>query len=75
MKRITTVIALSLGGLSGLAQATTTSQDYLPLTVKQTSAQAESNGFIEDQSLSGSTRNWYARERATKGPLLSLLHI
>ncbi len=69
MKRITTVIALSLGGLSGLAQATTTSQDYLPLTVKQTSAQAESNGFIEDQSLSGSTRNWYARERATKGPL------
>lgn len=69
MKRITTAIALSLGGLSGLAQATTTSHDYLPLSLKETSAQAESNGFIEDQSLSGSTRNWYARERATKGPL------
>ncbi|MFW3898192.1 OprD family outer membrane porin [Pseudomonas bharatica] len=69
MKRITTVIALSLGGLSGLVQADATSQDYLPLTLKENSAQAESNGFIEDQSLSGWTRNWYARERATKGPL------
>ena len=69
MKRITTVIALSLGGFSGLAQAAATSQDYLPITLKETSAQAESNGFIEDQSLSGWTRNWYGRERASKGPL------
>jgi len=69
LKRITTVVTLSLASLAGLAQAKTVDHSYVPLTVKENSAQAEANGFIEDQRLSGSTRNWYARERATKGPL------
>jgi len=69
LKRLTSVIALSLGSLTGLAHAGAVSHDYLPLALKNTSAQAEAKGFIEDQRLSGSTRNWYARERATKGPL------
>ncbi|WP_410478955.1 OprD family outer membrane porin [Pseudomonas sp. zfem002] len=69
LKRLTSVIALSLGSLTGVAHAEAVSQDYLPLTVKNTSAQHQATGFIEGQSLSGSTRNWYARERATKAPL------
>ena len=65
----TAVLALSLGGLSAMAQAEPASQDYVPLSVKTTSAQEQATGFIEGHSLSGSTRNWYARERATRAPL------
>ena len=68
MKRSTTcVLALSLSGLAGLAQAKDTSHEYLPLTLKPDNAQDAATGFIEGQSLSGSTRNWYARERAVNG--------
>ena len=69
MKTTTSVIALSLLGFAGLAEARSDSHDYLPLTLRENNAQAEASGFIEGQSLSGSTRNWYSRERATKGPL------
>ncbi|MHC6227217.1 OprD family porin [Pseudomonas sp. X10] len=65
----TAVLALSLSGLSTLALAEPASQDFVPLTVKSGSAQDEAQGFFEGQSLSGSTRNWYARERATRAPL------
>ncbi|MGH8439422.1 MAG: OprD family porin [Pseudomonas sp.] len=65
----TAVLALSLSGLSAVAQAEPVSQDFVPVSVKTTSAQSEAKGFIEGQSLSGSTRNWYARERATRAPL------
>ena len=33
------------------------------------SAQADSSGFVEGQSLTGFTRNWYSRERATDTPI------
>ena len=70
MKRTkTAVLALSLSGLSAVAQAEPASQDFVPVSVKSTSAQSEAKGFIEGQSLSGSTRNWYARERATRAPM------
>ncbi|QBF25310.1 OprD family porin [Pseudomonas tructae] len=65
----TAVLALSLSGLSAVALAEPVSQDFVPVSVKSTSAQDEAKGFIEGQSLSGSTRNWYARERATRAPL------
>ncbi|MCP6071505.1 hypothetical protein NL367_28100, partial [Klebsiella pneumoniae] len=61
--------ALALGALSALAQAEPQSQAYLPLSLKASSEQDQAKGFIEGQSLSGSTRNWYARERATRAPL------
>ncbi|WJM98370.1 OprD family porin [Pseudomonas defluvii] len=63
------VLALSLSSLSTLALAEPISQAFVPVTVKSTSDQNEAKGFIEGQSLSGSTRNWYAHERATRAPL------
>lgn len=69
MKRLTSSAAiLSLCGLSSLAHAEAVSHDYIPTTLAGSSAQAEAKGFIEGQSLSGTTRNWYARERSTNGP-------
>ena len=70
MRRTTfTALALSLGALSATAQAKPVSQDFVPVTLKSSSEQAEATGFLEGQSLTGSTRNWYARERATRAPL------
>lgn len=66
-----TVLALTLGGLTALAHAEPVSQEIVPLTLKQTPEQSLASGFIDGQSLTGSTRNWYAHERATRGPLWS----
>jgi len=62
------MLALSIGSLSAMAFAEETSQAFTPTALKTTSAQAEANGFVEDQSLSGWTRNWYAREQSKRGP-------
>ncbi|CAM3887388.1 Porin D [Pseudomonas reidholzensis] len=64
-----TALAIAVGAFCALAQAEPASQERIPLTLKSTSDQAEASGFIEGQSLSGTTRNWYARERAARGPL------
>ena len=64
-----TMLALSITSLSALAMAEEESQAFSPTTLKTTSAQAEAGGFVEDQSLTGSTRNWYAREQSKRGPL------
>jgi hypothetical protein len=64
-----TTLALSIATFAAMAQADTQSQDYVPFSLKGTSEQDEAKGFIDGQSLSGSTRNWYARERATRAPL------
>lgn len=64
-----TALALSISALSTVAQADPQSQEYIPLTLKASSEQAQANGFIDGQSLSGTTRNWYARERAARAPL------
>ncbi len=70
MKRTTkTALALSIGAFCAAAQAEPVSQDFYPLSLKSGSEQADASGFFEGQSLSGSTRNWYARERATRAPL------
>ena len=64
-----TALALSIGTFSAVTEADTQSQDYIPFSLKSSSEQDQANGFIDGQSLSGSTRNWYAHERATRAPL------
>ena len=66
---MTTALVLSLGVMSAEAWAEPASQAFIPVSIKSTSAQAEAKGFIDGQSLSGTTRNWYARERAARAPL------
>lgn len=66
---IPTALALSVSAFSALTQAEPASQAFFPLSLKASSEQAEASGFFEGQSLTGSTRNWYARERATRAPL------
>ncbi|WPO99251.1 OprD family porin [Pseudomonas sp. HR96] len=61
-----TLLALSIGGLSSLAYAEPASQEFVPTTLATTSAQGEASGFIEGQSLGGTTRNWYANELARR---------
>lgn len=65
------LLTLALGGFAAMAQADPVSQDVVPLTLNSTSAQDQASGFFDGQHLSGSTRNWYARERAARGPLWS----
>ncbi|QXH59108.1 OprD family porin [Pseudomonas maumuensis] len=69
IRTTTTALALSVGAFCAFAQAEPVSQDFVPFALKSSSEQAEAKGFIDGQSLSGSTRNWYARERATRAPL------
>lgn len=64
-----TALALSISAFSTVAQADPQSQAFIPLTLKASSEQAQASGFIDGQSLSGTTRNWYARERAARAPL------
>ncbi len=61
------VLTLSLSGFAPLALAEEVSQAFVPLTVKTSSAQDEAQGFIEDSSLTGSTRNWFAKEKGKRG--------
>ncbi len=49
-------LCLALGGLSALAQAEPVSQDFVALTLRTTSDQAQASGFLDGQRLSGSTR-------------------
>lgn len=58
-----TLLAIAIGSLSTYAIAEPASQEFVPLTVKSTSAQSEATGFVEGQSLSGTTRNFFAQEK------------
>ncbi|MCD5996594.1 OprD family porin [Pseudomonas sp. CDFA 602] len=58
----TALLALSLSSFGLMAQAEPTSQAFVPTELNSKNAQAEANGFIEDQHLTGTTRNWYANE-------------
>ncbi|WP_286914493.1 OprD family porin [Pseudomonas sp. UBA6315] len=64
-----TALALAVSAYCATAQADTQSQAYVPFSLKAASEQDQAQGFAEGQSLSGSTRNWYARERATRAAL------
>ena len=45
-----------------MAQAEPASQAFVPTGLSTKNAQADANGFFEDQHLTGTTRNWYANE-------------
>lgn len=56
---------------SGYHAVSLASQDteYSILTLNPKNAQTDAGGFINDQSLSGYTRNWYSKERSIAGPI------
>ena len=61
------LLALAISTLTATAYAETQSQDFVPTTLAGTSAQSEAKGFIDGQSLGGTTRNWYSTERKFRG--------
>ncbi|WP_433767636.1 OprD family porin [Pseudomonas putida] len=63
----TAILALAISSVTATAYAETQSQAYTPVTVNEKSAQAEATGFLEGQSISGTTRNWYANEQLKRG--------
>ncbi|MFJ7110093.1 OprD family porin [Pseudomonas sp. NPDC098740] len=63
----TALLALAISSVTATAYAETQSQAYTPVTVKEKSAQSEATGFVEGQSITGSTRNWYANEQLKRG--------
>ena len=63
----TAILALAISSVTATAYAETQSQAFTPVTVNEKSAQAEATGFLEGQSISGSTRNWYANEQLKRG--------
>ncbi|WP_095129471.1 OprD family porin [Pseudomonas sp. Irchel s3h14] len=67
----TALLALAISSVTASAYAETQSQAYTPVTVKQKSAQSEATGFVEGQSITGSTRNWYANEQLKRGAKFS----
>lgn len=63
----TAILALAISSVTATAYAETQSQAFTPVTVNTKSAQAEATGFVEGQSITGSTRNWYANEQLKRG--------
>ena len=61
------LLALAISTLTATAYAETQSQDFVPTTLAGTSAQSEAKGFIDGQSLGGTTRNWYSTEKKFRG--------
>jgi hypothetical protein len=58
----TALLALSISSLATMAHAEESSHSFVPTQLSTTSAQADANGFFEDQHVTGTTRNWYANE-------------
>ncbi|MBK5517318.1 OprD family porin [Pseudomonas sp. TH10] len=63
----TAILALAISSITATAYAETQSQAFSPVTVNTKSAQAEATGFVEGQSITGTTRNWYANEQLERG--------
>ncbi|MFP0197397.1 OprD family porin [Pseudomonas sp. PHC1] len=63
----TAILALAISSITATAYAETQSQAFTPVTVNEKSAQAEATGFLEGQSITGSTRNWLANEQLKRG--------
>ncbi|MFJ2713663.1 OprD family porin [Pseudomonas sp. NPDC087346] len=58
----TAILALAISSITATAYAENVSQEFVPTTLAGSSAQSEAKGFIDGQSLGGTTRNWYANE-------------
>ncbi|AMB86798.1 porin [Pseudomonas agarici] len=56
------LLALAISSATLPAHAQSQSQDFIPTGINTSNAQSEAKGFIEGQSLGGTTRNWYANE-------------
>ena len=53
------LLALSISSLTAMANA----EEFIATQLKSgASAQSETKGFVEEQTLGGTTRNWYANE-------------
>ena len=63
----TQLLAMAISSITATAYAETQSQAYTPVTVNEKSAQSEATGFLEGQSITGTTRNWYANEQLKRG--------
>lgn len=68
------LLALAISSITATAYAENVSQDFVPTVKNSTNAQAEAKGFIEGQSLSGTTRNWYANELKRRDDRFSYNH-
>jgi len=60
-------LALAISSATVMAHADTQSQDFVPTALNPTHAQEQAKGFFEEQSISGTTRNWYANEQLKRG--------
>ncbi|OJT50401.1 MULTISPECIES: OprD family porin [Pseudomonas] len=58
----TAILAVAISSITATAYAEPASQEFVPTTLAGSSAQSEAKGFIDGQSLGGTTRNWYANE-------------
>ena len=65
------LLALAISSITATAYAEPASQDFVPTTLAGTSAQSEAKGFIDCQSLGGTTRNWYSSEKKFRGQRFS----
>ncbi|RBJ84411.1 porin [Pseudomonas sp. MWU12-2534b] len=68
------LLALAISSITATAYAENVSQDFVPTVQNSTNAQAEAKGFVEGQSLSGTTRNWYANELKRRNDRFSYNH-
>ena len=68
------LLALAISSITATACAENVSQDFVPTVKNSTNVQAETKGFIEGQSLSGTTRNWYANELKRRDDRFSYNH-
>ncbi|WP_262137679.1 OprD family porin [Pseudomonas sp. Marseille-Q5117] len=66
-----TILSALIASLTTMpvAQADPVSLSLFKVKRKDVKAQDTATGFVNGQYLSGVTRNWYSRERATKGPI------
>ncbi|WP_431481883.1 OprD family porin [Pseudomonas thivervalensis] len=58
----TAILALAISSVTATAYAESVSQEFVPTALADSSAQSEAKGFIDGQSLGGTTRNWYSNE-------------
>ncbi|EXF92278.1 porin [Pseudomonas fluorescens HK44] len=63
----TALLALAISSVTATAYAESQSQEFTPVTVNTSSAQAAATGFVEGQKIDGTTRNWYANEQLKRG--------
>ena len=63
-----TLLALSISSFAVIANAQEVNNAFVPTEIKTgASSQSEASGFVDGQSLSGTTRNWYANELKRNG--------